>query len=126
MTMLAEHVDGVIGVDTHRDILAAAAVSLIGAILETTDAPAHRCGCRRLLGFGRPHCLSSLLGTRGDWLLRPASPSSSRTPVNASSRSAAPHQVVSRAEGAEYSIGVAVGPAAWQALSAGYGWTWRQ
>ncbi|MFI9082103.1 hypothetical protein ACIGW8_37710 [Streptomyces sioyaensis] len=40
MTMLAEHVDGVIGVDTHRDTLAAAAVSPVGAVLETTDAPA--------------------------------------------------------------------------------------
>ncbi|MES4891281.1 IS110 family transposase [Streptomyces sp. NPDC096012] len=54
--MLAEHVDGVIGVDTHRDTLAAAAVSPIGAVLETTDAPAHGCGyppeLLKLLGVG--------------------------------------------------------------------------
>src|SRR3954454_6494287 len=53
--MLAEHVDGVIGVDTHRDTLAAAAVSPIGAVLETTDAPAHTRGYRRLLEFARQH-----------------------------------------------------------------------
>ncbi|UXY32290.1 hypothetical protein [Streptomyces sp. HUAS TT20] len=40
MTMLAEHIDGVLGVDTHRDAPATAAVSPIGAVLETTDAPA--------------------------------------------------------------------------------------
>lgn len=55
MTMLAEHVDGVIGVDTHRDTLAAAAVSPIGAVLESTDAPAHTRGYRRLLEFARQH-----------------------------------------------------------------------
>ncbi|WP_326655542.1 MULTISPECIES: transposase [unclassified Streptomyces] len=36
--MLAERVDGVIGVDTHRDTLAAAAVSPIGAVLASTAA----------------------------------------------------------------------------------------
>ncbi|WP_367318362.1 hypothetical protein [Streptomyces sp. HUAS ZL42] len=37
VTMLAEKADGVIGVDTHRDTLAAAAVSLIGTTLTTTS-----------------------------------------------------------------------------------------
>jgi hypothetical protein len=61
--MLAEHVDGVIGVDTHRDTLAAAAVSPIGAVLETTDAPAH--GYQRLLDFARSaRARPPLLGTR--------------------------------------------------------------
>ncbi|MGW7244605.1 IS110 family transposase [Streptomyces sp. NPDC054804] len=55
MTMLAEQVDGVIGVDTHRDTLAAAAVSPIGAVLSTTDAPANARGYRRLLDFARKH-----------------------------------------------------------------------
>ncbi|CAM5404091.1 IS110 family transposase ISBli6 [Streptomyces violaceorubidus] len=55
MTMLAEQVDGVIGVDTHRDTLAAAAVSPIGAALATTDAPANARGYRRLLEFARQH-----------------------------------------------------------------------
>ncbi|MGW7614227.1 IS110 family transposase [Streptomyces sp. NPDC054766] len=55
MTMLAERVDGVIGVDTHRDTLAAAAVSPIGAVLATTDSPANARGYRRLLDFARQH-----------------------------------------------------------------------
>ncbi|WP_443063455.1 IS110 family transposase [Streptomyces sp. NBC_00461] len=55
MTMLAEQVDGVIGVDTHRDTLAAAAVSPIGAVLETTDAPAYARGYQRLLEFAHQH-----------------------------------------------------------------------
>ncbi|MGA5135540.1 IS110 family transposase [Streptomyces olivoreticuli] len=55
MTMLAEHIDGVIGVDTHRDTLAAAAVSPVGAVLETTDAAAYRRGYQRLLDFARQH-----------------------------------------------------------------------
>lgn len=53
MTMLAEQVDGVIGIDTHRDTLAAAAVSPIGAVLATTDSPANARGYRRLLDFAR-------------------------------------------------------------------------
>ncbi|MGW5736286.1 IS110 family transposase [Streptomyces sp. NPDC055261] len=55
MTMLAEQVDGVIGVDTHRDTLAAAAISPIGAVLATTDSPANARGYRRLLDFARQH-----------------------------------------------------------------------
>ncbi|MER6434161.1 transposase [Streptomyces sp900105245] len=53
--MLAEQVDGVIGVDTHRDTLAGAAVSPIGAVLSTTDTPANARGYRRLLDFARQH-----------------------------------------------------------------------
>jgi transposase len=53
--MLAEQVDGVIGVDTHRDTLAAAAVSPIGAVLASIDAPANARGYRRLLDFARQH-----------------------------------------------------------------------
>lgn len=53
MTVLAEQIDGVIRVDTHRDTLAAAAVSPIGAVLATTDSPANTCGYRRLLDFAR-------------------------------------------------------------------------
>ncbi|AKJ08496.1 transposase, partial [Streptomyces incarnatus] len=55
MTMLAEQVDGVIGVDPHRDTLAAAAVSPIGAVLSATDAPANARGYRLLLEFARQH-----------------------------------------------------------------------
>jgi transposase len=55
VTMLAEQVDGVIGVDTHRDTLAAAAVNPIGAVLSSADAPANVRGYRRLLDFARQH-----------------------------------------------------------------------
>ncbi|MFD0626388.1 IS110 family transposase [Streptomyces sanglieri] len=55
MAILAEEVDGVIGVDTHRDTLAAAAVSPIGAVLASTDSPANARGYRRLLDFAREH-----------------------------------------------------------------------
>ncbi|MFC6060859.1 IS110 family transposase, partial [Streptomyces pratens] len=53
--MLAEQVDGVIGVDTHRDTLAAAAVTPIGAVLATTDAPANARDYQQLLDFARQH-----------------------------------------------------------------------
>lgn len=55
MNTLAETVDGVIGVDTHRDTLAAAAVTAIGATLGNTDAPANADGYRHLLNFARHH-----------------------------------------------------------------------
>ncbi|GIF45162.1 hypothetical protein [Actinoplanes xinjiangensis] len=38
MTVLAEQVDGAIGVDTHRDTLAAVAVSAVGAVLAHAEA----------------------------------------------------------------------------------------
>lgn len=53
MAILAERVDGVTGVDTRGDALAAAAVSPIGAVLASTDPPANACGYRRPLDFGR-------------------------------------------------------------------------
>lgn len=56
MTMLAEQVDGVIGLDTHRDTLAAAAVSPIGGVPASTDVPANARGYyRRLLDYARQH-----------------------------------------------------------------------
>ena len=55
MSMLTESVDGVIGVDTHRDTLAAAAVTAIGATLGNTEAPANADGYRSLLLFARHH-----------------------------------------------------------------------
>ncbi|OLZ65538.1 hypothetical protein AV521_31245 [Streptomyces sp. IMTB 2501] len=55
MTMLAEHVDGVIGVATRRGTLAAAAINPIGAVLEATDAPAHGRDYQRLLDFAPSH-----------------------------------------------------------------------
>ncbi|MEV5541051.1 hypothetical protein AB0L13_29805 [Saccharopolyspora shandongensis] len=44
---------GVVGVDTHRDTLAAAAVSALGAVLAHTDATTDQRGYRDLLAFAR-------------------------------------------------------------------------
>jgi transposase len=49
--MLAELVDGVIGVDTHRDTLAAAAPSSVGGVLAQTAVRADAAGYQALLGF---------------------------------------------------------------------------
>jgi transposase len=51
MAMLAESVDGVIGVDTHRDTLTAAAVTRLGGVLAQTTTSADAAGYRRLLDF---------------------------------------------------------------------------
>jgi transposase len=53
MAMLAELVDGVIGVDTHRDTLAAAAVTQVGGVLAQTTSSADAAGYQHLLGFAR-------------------------------------------------------------------------
>jgi transposase len=53
MAMLAEHIDGVIGVDTHRDTLTAAAVTNLGGVLAQATTSADAAGYRRLLGFAR-------------------------------------------------------------------------
>lgn len=55
MTMLAEQVDGVIGVDTHRDTLAAAAVTTVGAVLAHTDTATDARGYQELVNFARQH-----------------------------------------------------------------------
>ena len=53
MTRLAETVDGVIGVDTHRDTLAAAATDRIGGTLAQTSSAADLAGYQELLGFAQ-------------------------------------------------------------------------
>ena len=53
MSRLADTVDGVIGVDTHRDTLAAAATDRVGGTLAQTAAAADLAGYQRLLGFGQ-------------------------------------------------------------------------
>jgi transposase len=55
MAMLAELVDGVIGVDTHRDTLAAAAVTNLGGVLAQTTTSANAAGYQRLLDFADLH-----------------------------------------------------------------------
>ena len=51
MTALAESIDAVIGVDTHRDTLAAAAVSALGGVLAHLQVPADAAGYRQLMEF---------------------------------------------------------------------------
>jgi transposase len=55
MAMLAEQVDGVIGVDTHRDILAAAVATNLGGVLAQTTTSANAAGYQRLLDFADLH-----------------------------------------------------------------------
>ena len=53
MSVLAETVDAVIGVDTHRDTVSAAAVTRIGAVIGETKVSADANGYRKLMNFGR-------------------------------------------------------------------------
>lgn len=53
MAMLADSIDLVIGVDTHKETHTAALVSPTGAVLGTLTAPTDRAGLGRLLAFGR-------------------------------------------------------------------------
>lgn len=55
MPLLADQIDGVIGVDTHRDTLAAAVVTPVGVVLVSADAPANADGYQRLLELARQH-----------------------------------------------------------------------
>jgi transposase len=53
--VLAELVDGVIGVDSHRDTLAAAALSSVGGVLAQTTVRADAAGYQALLSFADTH-----------------------------------------------------------------------
>ena len=53
MAMLAELVDGVIGVDPHRDTLTAAAVTNLGGVLAHTTTGTDAAGYQRLLDFAQ-------------------------------------------------------------------------
>ncbi|MGH9210561.1 MAG: IS110 family transposase [Acidimicrobiales bacterium] len=53
--MLADELDVVIGVDTHKHTHTAAAVSPTGAVVDQLTVAADPAGCRRLLAFGRRH-----------------------------------------------------------------------
>jgi transposase len=53
--MLTEHLDAVIGVDTHKRTHTAAAVASTGAVLEQLTVPADPKGYRQLVAFGRRH-----------------------------------------------------------------------
>jgi transposase len=53
MSRLAGVIDGVIGVDTHRDTLAAAVTDMVGGLLAQTSVPADGAGYRQLFEFAR-------------------------------------------------------------------------
>jgi transposase len=55
LTALAKKVDGVIGVDTHRDTLSAAAVTAVGGLLGQLAVGADAVGYQRLVDFARVH-----------------------------------------------------------------------
>jgi hypothetical protein len=89
---LANRVDGVIGVDTHRDTLTAAAVTPVGGLLGQLTVPADGAGYQRLLDFARAQVagrrcfavggagsygagLTRLLAERGEWVVEVDRPS---------------------------------------------------
>jgi transposase len=91
MAMLAELVDGVIGVDTHRDTLTAAAVTNLGGVLAQTTTSADAAGSQQLLGFADGQVpgrrlwavegagsfgagLATLLQQRGQWVVEVGRP----------------------------------------------------
>jgi transposase len=53
MTVLADRVNGVVGVDTHRDTLTAASVTAVGGLLGQLVVAADAAGYQRLLDFAR-------------------------------------------------------------------------
>jgi transposase len=55
MSRLAGTIDGVIGVDPHRDTLAAAATDSVGGLLAQTSVSADAAGDHRLFDFARAH-----------------------------------------------------------------------
>ena len=86
MAVLADRVDGVIGVDTHRDTLTAAAVTAVGGLLGELVVTADAAGYQRLLDFARARVpgrrcfavegagsygagLTRLLVERGEWVV---------------------------------------------------------
>jgi hypothetical protein len=90
MTMLEEQVDGAIGVDTHRDTLAAAAVSAVGAVLAHAEAAIDVQRYGKVLSFGRTQFPALGAGRwRGREATGPAWPPFSMPMANVSSRCAA-------------------------------------
>ena len=90
MSMLADRVDGVIGVDTHRDT--PTAVTAVGGLLGQMVVAADAVGYRRLLAFARTHVpgrrcfaiegagsygagLTRLLVDHGEWVVEVDRPS---------------------------------------------------
>jgi transposase len=65
MSMLAEGLDVVIGVDTHKHTHTAAALNPTGAVLERLTVPADPRGYRRMIVFGQRHGGSRLWAIEG-------------------------------------------------------------
>lgn len=59
MSALAESIEVVIGVDTHRDTITAAAVTAIGGVLAQLEAPANARGYQRMVEFADQHAAAS-------------------------------------------------------------------
>jgi transposase len=95
MTRLADTVDGVIGVDTHRDTLAAAATDRVGGTRAQTAAAADLAGYQHLFELGQAQVpgrrcwavegagsygagLTSFLQARGEWVVEVGGPSGRR------------------------------------------------
>ena len=94
MGMLAQRVDHVIGVDTHRDSHTAAVLDTTGGVIADLTVPADAFGYKRVLAFGRTHAperrawaiegtgsfgsgLTTFLLEQGEWVVeidRPARP----------------------------------------------------
>jgi transposase len=86
MTGLANQVDGVIGVDTHRDTLTAAAVTAVGGLLGQLTVVADAAGYQALVDFAHRHVagrrcfaiegagsygagLARMLAEHGEWVV---------------------------------------------------------
>jgi transposase len=66
MTRLAGVIDGVIGVDTHRDTFAAAVTDMVGGLIAQTSVMADAAGYCQLFEFARgAGTRSTLLGGGG-------------------------------------------------------------
>ncbi len=94
MAMLADQVDAVIGVDTHKLTHTAAVVTPTGGLVADVTIPTDAFGARRVLAFARQHCpgrrvwaiegsgsygsgLTTFLLEHGEWVVeidRPARP----------------------------------------------------
>ena len=85
MAMLADTVDGVIGVDTHRDTLAVAAVTQVGGVLAQTTTSADAAGYQHLLGFA----CSTVPGRRG-WAVEARAASAPVWPCSTAARGTPP------------------------------------
>ena len=55
MTMLAERIDAVIGVDTHKASHTAAVVTPTGGVAAHLTVPSDTAGSKRVLAFARRH-----------------------------------------------------------------------